>query len=96
MLGSWSRDHWKKIGVKLFTKTSQRDVFRNRAIAGEIMMSMWTGIDNGVPTADMNPCELAPTADEQLQWPVWGHVYHHAWQAGEAPDIPEAIKSCST
>ena len=48
-------DHWRKVGIALFIRTSQRDVFRSRAMAGEIMMSMWSGIDNGVPTADMNP-----------------------------------------
>ena len=48
-------DHWSKIGISLFIRTSQRDIFRSRAIAGEIMMAIWSGIDNGVPTADMNP-----------------------------------------
>ena len=54
-------DHWRQVGIALFIRTSQRDVFRSRAMAGEIMMSMWSGIDNGVPTADMNPGALAPT-----------------------------------
>ena len=68
-------DHWRKVGIALFIRTSQRDVFRAARIAGEIMMSMWSGIDNGVPTADMNPGELAPTAEDQLQWPIWGYYY---------------------
>ena len=67
--------HWNDIGISLFIRTSQRDVFRSRAIAGQIMMAIWSGIDNGVPTADMNPGELAPTRDDQLQWPLWG--MHH-------------------
>jgi peptide/nickel transport system substrate-binding protein len=85
-------DHWQKIGISLFIKTSQRDIFRNRAMAGQIMVSMWSGLDNGVPTADMNPSQLAPTADEQLQWPVWGMYYLSNGQKGEAPDLPEAIE----
>ena len=48
-------DHWRKVGIALFIRTSQRDVFRSRAIGGEIMMSMWSGIDNGVPTAEHEP-----------------------------------------
>ncbi|MDB5553630.1 MAG: peptide transporter substrate-binding protein [Rhizobium sp.] len=83
-------DHWKQIGISLFIKTSQRDIFRNRAMAGQIMVSMWSGLDNGVPTADMNPSQLAPTADEQLQWPVWGMYYLSNGQKGKAPDMPEA------
>ncbi|UVC06977.1 ABC transporter substrate-binding protein [Rhizobium sp. TH2] len=83
-------DHWKKIGISLFIKTSQRDIFRNRAMAGQIMVSMWSGLDNGVPTADMNPGQLAPTADEQLQWPVWGMYYLSNGKKGKAPDMPEA------
>ena len=51
------------------------------------MMSIWSGIDNGVPTADMNPGQLAPTADDQLQWPVWGMHYRVAWRDGRRRPI---------
>ena len=84
-------DHWRAVGLSLFIKTSQRDIFRNRAMAGQIMVSMWSGLDNGIPTADMNPGMLAPTADEQLQWPVWGIHYLSNGQKGTAPDLPEAV-----
>jgi peptide/nickel transport system substrate-binding protein len=83
-------DHWLSVGIALFIKTSQRDVFRSRAMGGTIMMSMWSGLDNGVPTADMNPSELAPTADEQLQWPVWGMYFLSRGMKGRPPDLPEA------
>lgn len=83
-------DHWRQVGISLFIKTSQRDIFRSRAMAGQIMVSMWSGLDNGVPTADMNPGQLAPTADEQLQWPVWGTFYLSNGQKGKAPDMAEA------
>ena len=81
-------DHWSKIGISLFIRTSQRDVFRSRAIAGQIMMAIWSGIDNGVPTADMNPGALAPTKDDQLQWPVWGLHYLSNGEMGSAPTMP--------
>ena len=84
-------DHWRKIGIGLFIRTSQREVFRSRAMGGQIMMSMWSGIDNGVPTADMNPAPLAPTRDDQLQWPLWGAYYLSHGKMGEAPDVPEAM-----
>ncbi|EHK52447.1 ABC transporter substrate-binding protein [Allomesorhizobium alhagi] len=85
-------DHWRNVGLALFIRNSQRDVFRSRALAGQIMMSIWSGIDNGVPTADMNPGQLAPTADDQLQWPVWGAHYVSHGEIGEAPDMPEAAE----
>jgi peptide/nickel transport system substrate-binding protein len=85
-------DYWNKVGVSLFIRTSQRDVFRSRAIAGQIMMAIWSGIDNGVPTADMNPGPLAPTKDDQLQWPVWGNHYLTNGEQGEAPTMPEVKK----
>jgi peptide/nickel transport system substrate-binding protein len=44
------RDDWAKIGVRLFTKPSVRDVFRNRVFAGESTMSVWTGLENGLAT----------------------------------------------
>lgn len=83
-------DHWAQVGIKLFIRTSQRDVFRSRAMGGTIMMTMWSGLENGVPTADMNPSELAPTADDQLQWPVWGMHYISNGMKGHPPDLPEA------
>ena len=82
-------DHWKDIGVKLFTRVSQRDLFRSRATSGETMMSVWGGIDNGVPTADMSPELLAPTADDQYQWPLWGMHYISRGEEGHPPDLPE-------
>jgi peptide/nickel transport system substrate-binding protein len=84
------RDHWREVGLALYTRTSQRDVFHNRAMSGTIMMSIWFGIENGVATADMSPRQLAPTQDDQLQWPLWGMYYLSAGQAGRAPDLPEA------
>ncbi|MGC4025847.1 MAG: ABC transporter substrate-binding protein [Mesorhizobium sp.] len=83
-------DHWRKVGIALFIRTSQRDVFRSRGMAGQIMMSMWSGIDNGIPTADMNPKQFAPMTDDQLQWPVWGAHYLSRGQRGTAPDLPAA------
>ncbi len=85
-------DYWQKIGISLFIRTSQRDTFRSRAVGGEIIMSMWFGIDNGVPTADMNPGQLAPTADDQLQWPVWGLNYISHGEMGVPPELPPVVE----
>jgi peptide/nickel transport system substrate-binding protein len=85
-------DYWAKIGIGLFIRTSQRDAFRSRAIGGEIMLAIWSGIDNGIATADMNPGQLAPTADDQLQWPVWGMHYQMGDTKGVAPDLAEATE----
>ena len=56
------------------------------------MMSIWSGLDNGVPTADMNPGQLAPTSEDQLQWPLWGVHYLTSGEKGSAPDMPEAVQ----
>ncbi|MFO1089769.1 MAG: ABC transporter substrate-binding protein [Hyphomicrobiales bacterium] len=83
-------DHWQEIGVKLFPRSTQRDVFRSRTIGGQVMMGVWSGMDNGIPTADMNPSALAPTSEVQLQWPLWGIYYQSGGSGGQAPDLPEA------
>ncbi len=85
-------DHWRKVGLALFIRTSQRDIFRSRALGGQIMLSLWSGIDNGVPTADMSPDQLAPTAEDELQWPLWGVYYVTSGEQGTAPDMPEAAE----
>ena len=84
-------DHLREVGVAMFIRVSQRDIFRSRALAGEIVMSAWVGMDNGVPTADMSPAALAPTSDSLLSWPLWGAHYMSHGEAGEAPDMPAAL-----
>ena len=81
-------DHMREVGIAIYIRTSQRDVFRSRALAGDVQMSVFFGLDNGVPTADMSPDQLAPTGADQLQWPVWGSNYASGGEAGEPPDMP--------
>ncbi len=81
-------DHFNRVGLALWTRSSQRDIFRSRVLAGQVVMSVWYGLDNGVPTADMPPVALAPTSDDQLQWPVWGVHYMSGQRQGKAPDLP--------
>lgn len=86
------RETWREVGVQLFTRPSQRESFRNRIFAGETVMSVWTGFENGIPTADMSPEMLAPTSQQQLQWPKFGQYFETGGSVGVAPDIPEAIE----
>ncbi len=81
------RDSWRQVGIRLFTKPLQREVFRNRIFAGSTLMSVWFGLENGVPTADTSPRDLAPTSQHQLQWPKWGQYYETSGKAGEAADL---------
>jgi len=86
------RETWREVGIKLFPKPSQREVLRNRVFSGEALMSVWSGIENGIATADVSPEELAPTSQQQLQWPKFGQYYETGGKAGEAPDIPEVAE----
>lgn len=81
------KSDWAQIGVELFTKPSQREVFRNRVFSGAAIMSVWSGLENGLPTADMSPAELAPTGQWQLQWSKWGEYFETARVSGQAPDM---------
>ncbi|MEO8859240.1 MAG: ABC transporter substrate-binding protein [Burkholderiaceae bacterium] len=86
------RDTWRQSGIKLFSKPSQRDVLRNRVFSGEAMMSVWEGLENGIPNADTSPDELAPLSQIHLEWPKFGQYFETAGKLGEAPDMPEAIE----
>ena len=79
------RDSWLKIGIKIFSKPSQRNVFRNRIFSGETAMSIWSGVENGLITADSSPAEFVPTSQQSLQWPKWGQYYETNGKAGEKP-----------
>ncbi|MEM8951563.1 MAG: ABC transporter substrate-binding protein [Pseudomonadota bacterium] len=82
---------WLKQGLKIHVKPSQREVLRNRIFAGDTLMSISYGLENGIPTADMSPWEFAPTSQfDQYQWPKWGQHWETKGEAGTAPDMPEA------
>jgi peptide/nickel transport system substrate-binding protein len=83
------RDSWRKLGIALFSRPSVREVFRKRVYSGKSMMTIWSGLNNGIPTPEMSPYELAPTMQEQLQWPMWGQYYENNRKGGEAPALPE-------
>jgi peptide/nickel transport system substrate-binding protein len=83
-------DSWADVGIKLHTKPSQREVFRNRIFAGDTQMSIWTGLENALPNPDMSPVELAPMKQDYLQWPKWGQYVQTRGRSGEPIDMPEA------
>jgi peptide/nickel transport system substrate-binding protein len=84
--------NWADLGVKLLTRTSQRDIFRSRVAAGETNMSVWAGVDNGAPTPDFSPQEFVPSDPYQLQWPMWGTYVSTQGTAGQKIDDPAAQK----
>jgi peptide/nickel transport system substrate-binding protein len=86
------RDSWRRIGIRLFAKPLQLTLFRRRVFSGETLMSIDKGIENGLATAAMSPWELAPTSQQQLEWPKWGQYYETKGKAGEPPDLPSALR----
>jgi peptide/nickel transport system substrate-binding protein len=60
-----------------------------RVFSGETVMSVWSGIENGLATPDNSPDELAPTSQLQLQWPKFGQYVETGGKSGVAVDIPE-------
>ncbi|MEP3430348.1 MAG: ABC transporter substrate-binding protein [Roseibium sp.] len=83
-------ENWKEIGIKLFAKPSQRDNLRERAITGDLVMSVWSGFENGIPTSEMPPDDFAPVHGDRLSWHGWGDYYETAGEGGEKPDWPPA------
>ncbi len=81
-----------QVGIKIYPRSTQRDVFRRRIIAGQTVMSAWVGMDNALVAAEMEPDALAPTSSAQFNWPRWGQYFETGGNEGEAPDIPEAIE----
>jgi len=81
------KDSWRKVGVQMYIKPLQREVLRNRVFSGDAVMTTWFGLPNGLPTAQMNPQQLAPTRQDQYQWSQWGRYYET--QEGEEPSLPE-------
>jgi peptide/nickel transport system substrate-binding protein len=86
------RDSWRQIGIRLFAKPSQLTLFRRRVFSGQTLMSLDKGIENGLATAESSPWELAPTSQQQLEWPKWGQYAETNRTAGEPPDLPDAVQ----
>ncbi|HEX2480066.1 MAG TPA: ABC transporter substrate-binding protein, partial [Geminicoccaceae bacterium] len=86
------QENWLELGIKAHVKPLQRQVLRNRIFAGETLMALWFGLENGIPSADMSPHEFAPTSQQQYQWPKWGQYFETGGQVGAAPDLPEAAR----
>jgi peptide/nickel transport system substrate-binding protein len=86
------RDSWRKIGIRLFSRPMQLTLFRRRVFSGQTLMSMDKGVENGLATPDMSPAEFAPTSQQQLEWPKWGQYMETKGKAGEAPDLPGAVR----
>jgi len=81
---------WKKAGVKLFAKPSDRDVLRNRLLSGSTLMSVWGGYDNAIPTPAMSPAEYAPASVDTLWGVAWGDYNLSSGKSGEPIDYPPA------
>ncbi len=86
------RDTWAKAGVALYIKPQTREVLRRRVKSGTAIMSVFFGFDNGIANADTPPNELAPSLEDQLQWPQWGMYYTSSGRSGVKPDMPEAAR----
>jgi peptide/nickel transport system substrate-binding protein len=84
------QENWLELGIKAYVKPLQRQVLRNRIFAGDTLMALWFGLENGIPSADMSPHEFAPTSQQQYQWPKWGQYLETGGKAGEPPDLPGA------
>jgi peptide/nickel transport system substrate-binding protein len=83
-------DSWLEAGIKLYSIPSTREVFRNRIFSGDAVMSIWSGLENALPTPETSPSNLAPTSKYQYQWPQWGAYYESSGKSGEAPELPAA------
>ena len=53
-------------------------------------MSVWSGFEDGVPTAQSSPATRAPTSQTSYQWPKWGQYFETKGKSGEPVDLPEA------
>lgn len=78
---------WKKIGIAVVVRAQSRQAARQRIGAGATVMSVFYGLANGLATADASPAELAPTSEQQNNWPLWGLHHESGGRAGEAPDV---------
>ena len=81
------RDHLAAVGLTLHIRNSSRQAFRQRVASGEVELSVFYGVANGLATARTAPDAFVPTSDKQLNWPLWGLYAQSNGAAGEAPTV---------
>jgi peptide/nickel transport system substrate-binding protein len=86
------QESWRKIGIELMIGAPLPSEFHDRIADGRTVMSIAEGLADGLATAQMNPFELAPSSELQLQWPRWGLYEQSRGAKGEAIDSPDALK----
>ncbi|MBI1775041.1 MAG: ABC transporter substrate-binding protein [Proteobacteria bacterium] len=86
------QDTWLEAGIKLYVKPLHIEVLRNRAFAGESVLTVDIGIQNALIGPQTNPREFVPSSQDQLQWPKWGQYFDDKGRAGEKVDMPEALE----
>ena len=87
------KDSWRKIGIKMYAKPTQRQVLRDRVFSGDAVMTTWFGLPNGLPVAQMSPEELAPMRQDQYQWSKWGRYYEtHEGEEPTLDKVKELVK----
>src|SRR3546814_1341757 len=74
---------WAKLGIAVLVRSQPRQAARQRIGAGVTVMSLFYGLANGLATADSSPAELAPTSEQQNNWPPWGLHYESGGRAGD-------------
>ncbi len=85
-------DSWQKIGIALFVRPSQRDVFRKRILSGQAQFAIWSGLANGLVDASMPPQDFTPSSSLQYQWPQWGKYFETNGKQGKRPELPEVLR----
>ena len=86
------KEHWQDVGVSLFIKPSQREVFYNRIASGDTHVAVWWGLENAMLKPAMSPAEFAPLTSDQFQWPAWGLWALTSGQMGEEPDLEPVLE----
>ncbi len=81
---------WARIGIAVLVRSQGRAAARQRIGSGATVMSVFYGLANGLARPEMSPDELAPTSEQQNNWPLWGLHYESGGTAGEAPELPAA------
>jgi len=81
---------WAKIGIAVLVRNQPRQAARQRIGSGATVMSVFYGLANGLAGPASSPEELAPTSENQNNWPLWGLHEESGGAAGEAPALPAA------
>ena len=87
------RDHWRKIGIDLNVKETERSLLFSRRASGDLMMEALPWGNTGSEVTLVSPGNVLPIANDTSFGPAYGRWFLTNGAEGKQPAEPEMVQA---